>query len=87
MKKRIISLLLTGVMCLCLMPVAALAAAWYETGEVYEVYPFYVQYVGSSKPATKDRLSRCRFIRLERCFTRSVHCICRISKPMLTAKW
>ena len=51
MKKRIISLLLTGVMCLCLMP-AALAAAWYETGEVYEVYPFYVQYVGSSKPAT-----------------------------------
>ena len=53
MKKRIISLLLTGVMCLCLMPVAALAAAWYETGEVYEVYPFYVQYVGSSKPATE----------------------------------
>lgn len=52
MKKRIISLLLTGVMCLCLMP-AALAAAWYETGEVYEVYPFYVQYVGSSKPATE----------------------------------
>ena len=53
MKKRIISLLLTGVMCLCLMPVAALAAAWYETGEVYEVYPFYVKYVGSSKPATE----------------------------------
>ena len=53
MKKRMISLLLTCVMCLCLLPMAALAAEWYKTGDVYEVYPFYVKYVGSNKPAAE----------------------------------
>ena len=46
MKKRVVSLVLTCVLCLCLMPVAAQAAEWYE------VKPFYVEYFGSSEPTT-----------------------------------
>lgn len=46
MKKRMVSLLLACVMCLCLMPVAAQAADWYA------VEPFYVEYFGSSAPTT-----------------------------------
>lgn len=46
MKKRAVSLVLTCVLCLCLMPVAAQAAEWYE------VEPFYPEYFGSSEPTT-----------------------------------
>ncbi len=46
MKKRVVSLVLTCVLCLCLMPVAAQAADWYE------VKPFYVEYFGSNEPST-----------------------------------
>ena len=49
MKKRVVSLILTCVLCLCLMPVAAQAAEWYE------VKPFYVEYFGSSEPTTGTR--------------------------------
>lgn len=45
-KKRAVSLILTCVLCLCLMPVAAQAAEWYE------VEPFYPEYFGSSEPTT-----------------------------------
>lgn len=46
MKKRAVSLILTCVLCLCLMPVAAQAAEWYE------VEPFYPEYFGSSEPTS-----------------------------------
>lgn len=46
MKKRAVSLILTCVLCLCLLPVAAQAAEWYE------VEPFYPEYFGSSEPTT-----------------------------------
>ena len=49
MKKRVVSLLLACVLCLCLMPVAAQAAEWYE------VKPFYPEYFGSSEPTTATR--------------------------------
>ena len=59
MKKRMISLLLTGLMCLCLMPTTAQAASLYEQFP-YEVKPFRAEdfspnpdnaiYLGSTEP-------------------------------------
>ena len=64
MKKRMVSLFLACVMCLCLVPVAALAADLYETYP-YEVTPFRAEdftnnpnnttYVGSTEPEIEIR--------------------------------
>lgn len=49
MKKRIISMMLACVMCLCLVPVAAFAAEWYQVGS------YYLKYLGSSQPPIETR--------------------------------
>ena len=55
MKKRMGSLLLACLMCLCLLPATAQAAEWYQTDEVYEVKPFYIEYLVASAPASEIR--------------------------------
>ena len=55
MKKRMGSLLLACLMCLCLLPATAQAAEWYQTDVVYEVKPFYIEYLVASAPASEIR--------------------------------
>ena len=58
MKKRLKQLFAGALSCalaLCLLPTAALAVEWYETDEVYEVKPFYMEYMVASAPASEIR--------------------------------
>ena len=53
--KRIFAGMLSCMLALALLPTAALAAEWYETDEVYEVKPFYMEYMVASAPASEIR--------------------------------
>ena len=53
--KRIFAGMLSCMLALALLPTVALAVEWYETDEVYEVKPFYMEYMVASAPASEIR--------------------------------